>query len=145
MGFSLFLNQIFQSHVKEAIIKAKRGFEITRFLSKYVSRDVSDQIYKLYIRPHLDYGYIIYHRYDPEFELEFTKRFESTKYSAALAVSGAWRGTNTDKLYGELGWEILCYKRWYRRLCQIYKLRNEMKSEIFAHRAMVDQAREGLC
>ena len=93
----------FQSHVREAIIKARKGIGVIRFLSKYVSRDVLDQIYKHYVRPHLDYGDIIYHRHGPEFKLEFTKRLESTQYSAALAVSGAWRGTNTDKLYEELG------------------------------------------
>ena len=38
----------FQSHVREAIIKARKGIGIIRFLSKYVSRDVLDQIYKLY-------------------------------------------------------------------------------------------------
>ena len=46
----------FNSHVREAIIKARRGIGIIRYLSKYVSRDVLDQIYKLYVRPHLDYG-----------------------------------------------------------------------------------------
>ena len=107
----------FHSHIREAIIKARRGIGIIRFLSKYVSRDVLDQIYKLYVRPHLDYGDIIYHKYDPEFKLDFTKKLESTQYSAALAVTGAWRGTNTDRLYEELGWEILYYRRWYRRLC----------------------------
>ena len=50
--------------------------------------------------PHLDYGDIIYHKYDSEFKLDFTKRLE---YSAALAVTGAWRGTNADRLYEELG------------------------------------------
>ena len=94
---------IFLSHIKEAIVKARRGIGIIRFLSKYVARDVLDQIYKLYGRPHLDYGDIIYHKYDPEFKLDFTKRLESTKYSAALAVSGAWRGTNTGKIYEDLG------------------------------------------
>ena len=58
------------------------------------------------MRPHLDYGDIIYHTYDPESKLDFTKMLESTQYSAALAVSEAWRGTNTDKLYEELGWDI---------------------------------------
>ena len=114
-----------QSHVRKAIVKARKGIGIIRFLSRYVSRDVLDQIYKLYyVRPHLDYGDTIYNRYGPEFKLEFTKRLESIQYSAALAVSGAWRGTNTDKLYEDLGWEIFCYRRWYRRrhLCHIYKL-----------------------
>ena len=116
-----------QSHVRKAIIKARKSIGIIRFLSKYVSRDVLHQIYKLYVRLHLDYGDIIYHRHDPEFKLEFTKRLESTQYSAALAVSGAWQGTNTDKLYKELGWEVLYYKRWYRRLCHFCKLRHNQR------------------
>ena len=78
----------FHSHIREAIIKARRGIGIIHFLSKYVSHDVLDQIYKLYVRPHQDYGDIIYHRYDPEFQLDLTKKLESTQYSAALAVSG---------------------------------------------------------
>ena len=68
------------------------------YLSKYISRDVLDQIYKLYVRLHLDYSDIIYHKYDPEYTLELTKKLESTQYSVALAVSGSWRGTNTNRL-----------------------------------------------
>ena len=68
------------------------------YLSKYISRDVLDQMYKLYVRPHLDHGDTIYHKYDPEYTLELTKKLESTQYSAALAVSGSWRGTNKDRL-----------------------------------------------
>ena len=117
----------FHSHIREGIIKAIRGIGIICLLSKYVSRDVLDQIYKLYVRPHLDYGDIIYHKYDPEFKLDFTKKLESTQYSAALAVSGAWRGTNTDKLYQELGWQILYYRRWHRRLCHFYNLQNHQR------------------
>ena len=45
----------FHSHIREAIIKARKGMGIIRFLYKYVSRDVLDQIYKLYVRSHLDY------------------------------------------------------------------------------------------
>ena len=98
LGMILDSKLTFLSHIKEAIVKARRGIGIIRFLSKYVARDVLYQIYKLYVRPHLNYGAIIYHKYDPEFKLDFTKRLESTQYSAALAVSGAWQGTNTDKI-----------------------------------------------
>ena len=35
-------------------------------MAKYVTRDVIDQMYKLYVRPHLDYGDVIYHGDDPE-------------------------------------------------------------------------------
>ena len=113
----------FSAHVKEAIVKARRGIGmIRRYMAKYVSRDVCDQIYKLYVRPHLDYGDIIYHKHDPEFAHDTTKRLQRIQYSAALAVSGAWRGTNIDRLYEELGWESLYYRRWYRRLCHFFKL-----------------------
>ena len=81
----------FQSHIREAIIKARRGIGIIRFLSRCVSRDVLDQIYKFYVRPHLYYGDIIYHKYDPEFKLDFTKKLESIQYSAVLVVAEAWR------------------------------------------------------
>ena len=121
----------FLSHIKEAIVKARRGIGIIRFLTKYVSSDALDQIYKLYVRAHLDYGDIIYHKYDPEFKLDFTKRLESTQYSAELAVSGAWRGTDTDKIYEKLGWEILYYRRWYRRLCHFHKLQNDQRPLYF--------------
>ena len=56
----------FHSHVKEKIVNARRGIGVIRYLFKYVSLDVSDQMYKLYVRPHLDYGDIIYHKVDPE-------------------------------------------------------------------------------
>ena len=92
----------FQSHNKEAITKARRGIGMIRYLSKYVSRDGLDQIYKLYVRPHLDYD-IIYHRDDPHMQMNFTQRLEQTQYSAALAVTGAWRGTSRQRLYDELG------------------------------------------
>ena len=80
-------------------------------MSKYLQRNVLDQLYKLYVRPHLDYCDVIYHKHDPTFELEFTKSLESVQYSAALAVSGAWKGTNMDRLYEELDWEPLYYRR----------------------------------
>ena len=40
-----------------------------------------------------------------------TQRLEQTQYSAALAVAGAWRGTNRQRLYEELGWESLYHRR----------------------------------
>ena len=112
----------FKGHIREAILKARRGIGLLKYLSKYVSREVLVQTYKLYVRPHLDYGDIIYHKYDPDMRLNFTQQLEQTQYKAALAVSGAWKGTNRQRLYEELGWKILYDRRWYRRLCHFYSL-----------------------
>ena len=119
----------FESHIREAIIKARKGIGMIKFLAKYVSRTILDQIYKLYIRPHLDYGDIIYHKYDPHTTLDATKRLEQTQYSAALAITGAWRGTSRQRLYDELGWEDLYHRRWFRRLCHFYNLRKNRQPE----------------
>ena len=39
---------------------------------------------------------------------------ESIQYQAALGVTGAWKGTNRDKIYEELGWESLHNRRYFR-------------------------------
>ena len=77
LGFILDSGLTFHSHVREKIISARRGIGVIRFLSKYVSMDVLEQMYKLYVRLHLDYEDIIYHKFDPEFALEFTRKLES--------------------------------------------------------------------
>ena len=98
-------------------------------MSRYVTRDVLDQMYKLYVRPHLDYGDVLYHQYDPNFSLSLTTVLESVQYSAALAVTGAWRGTNTDKIYEELGWESLYHRKYYRRMTLFYRIVKECTPE----------------
>ena len=49
---------------------------------------------------------------------------ESVQYQAALAITGAWKGTSTDKIYKELGWESLHHRRCFRRITQFYKIMN---------------------
>ena len=89
-------------------------------MSRYVTRDVLDQMYKLYVRPHLDYTDVLYHQYDLNFSLSL---------STVLAVTGAWRGTNTDKIYEELGWESLYHRRYYRRMTLFCKIVNKCTPE----------------
>jgi hypothetical protein len=54
------------------------------------------------------------------------EKLESVQYSAALAVTGTWRGTSREKLYAELGWESLSCRRWSRRLTLFYKIMNNL-------------------
>ena len=80
----------------------------------------------MFVRPHLDYCDIIYHipilayQFDSSIELNYSMTsIESTQFQAALAVSGAWKGSNTSKLYEQLGWKSLTDRRCYRRLLQL--------------------------
>ena len=115
------------SIISRPISKTRKGIGLLRYLSKYLP------IFKLYVRPHLDYGDVIYHI--PAKVCEFSgntilpnlmEKLESVQYSAALAVSGAWRGTSREKLYAELGWESLSSRRWNGRLTLFYKIINNM-------------------
>ena len=115
----------FSEHGRAAIVKVKRGIGIIRLLSKYASRDTLDQMYKLFVRQHFDYGDVIYH----DQIMSLSRKLESIQYEAALAVSRAWKGTNTDKLPEELGWETLGNRRCYRRLCLFYKIVNNQPPE----------------
>ena len=117
----------FSSHIREIITKAN----MIKYLSKYPPRHSLDQIYKLRVRPHFDYCDVIYHI--PNIDDHFSgntsvhylmSRLESVQYSAALAITGAWKGTSRDKSYQELGWETLADRLWYRRLTLFYKIIN---------------------
>ena len=103
-----------------------------RCLSKlryFVPRSSLITIYKSFIRSHLDYADVIYDRPNNN---SFSEKIESIQYNAALAITGAIRGTSKEKLYQELGLEYLSSRRWFRRLCLFYKiLNNKQPSYLF--------------
>ena len=117
----------------EKSIKQKRLIGILKHLSQYLLQKTIDQMYKIFIRPHLDYCDVIYHtpHLTNPFESSITlnalrKRVEKIQYQAALAITGTWQGTSRKKLYDELGWESLSYRSWCRRLIHFFKIRNNM-------------------
>ena len=133
LGMFLDSKLSFSTHIKEVISKTRKGVGMLKYLSKYLPRHTLNELYKLYVRPHLDYGDVIYH--SPAKVCEFShsvilpnqmEKLESVQYSAALAVSGAWRGTSREKVYAELGWESLSLRRWSRRLTLCYKFINNL-------------------
>ena len=51
----------FREHIKEALEKAKKGLALMKFLSKLVDRKTLVLTYIMHVRPHLEYGDIIFH------------------------------------------------------------------------------------
>ena len=178
LGLTLDPKLNFAAHFKEKISKARKAIGLIKHLRQYLPTNVLDQIYKMRVRPHLDYCDFIYHipklikrkcdsdaesdvsldgseddddnhsvvdvDHDdhgnddadavsdddvdteagshPTLDLNFRMRaLESVQYQAALAVTGAWKGTSTTKIYQELGWESLHHRRCFRRITQFYK------------------------
>ena len=88
-------------------------------------------MYKAFVCSHLDYCDIIYHISPtinpPPLLLTFNplmEKLEKVQYQAALAVTGAWQGSNCSKLNEELGWETLSDRRMGRHILQILKTMN---------------------
>ena len=133
LGIILDSKLTFSAHIKSAISKSRKGIGLLKYLSKYLTRHTLNELYELYVRPHLDYGDVIYHipakvcEFSGSFALpSLMEKLESVQYSAARAITGTWRGTSREKLYAELGWESLSSRRWSRRLTLFFKIINNL-------------------
>ena len=108
----------FREHIFESIEKAKQGLSLMKFLSKYVNRKILVLTYIMHIRPHLEYGDVIYHNC-ADYLMDM---LESIQYQAGLIATGCWQNTNRSKLYHELGWESLNDRRHNRRMYMYHKI-----------------------
>ena len=127
LGLILDTKLTFTKHIYQKISIARKGIGIIKYMSSYAPKWILDQIYKIFVRPHLDYCDIIYHfpsltnLSDSSINLNFMMQsLESTQYKAALAVIGAWKGSSKITMYEEFGWVSLSDRRWFRRLGQFY-------------------------
>ena len=51
----------FAYHINEKISNTRKILGIIKYLSRFLSVKIHDQIFKIYIRPHLDFCEVIYH------------------------------------------------------------------------------------
>ena len=104
------LRQEFVEHLRNASNKISKTIGFLRKLQNILPRPALLTKYKFFIRPHLDYGDIIY---DQAYSLSFHQKLESIQCNAALALTGATRirGSSREKLYQELGLESLQLRR----------------------------------
>ena len=115
----------FDEHLTNVSNKISKTLGLLRKLQNILPRPALLTITKCFVRPHLDYGDIIY---DQAYNLSFHQKLESIQYNDALALTGAIRGSSREKLYQELGLESLQPQRWYKKLCCFYKIYNKQTS-----------------
>ena len=105
----------FDEHLKSGLKKISKTVGLLRKFQGILPRTSSITIYKSFARPHLDYGDIIN---DQTFNQSFHQRIESIHYNAAIAITGAIRGTSSEKIRKM----ALRSRRWLRKLCLFYKI-----------------------
>ena len=111
----------FEDHLKMILNKVNKTIGLLRKLHNILPRSALLTICKSLIRPHLDYGDIIY---DQAYGALFHQKLELLQHNACLAITGAIRDTSRGKVYEELGLESLQLRRWFRKLSCFYKLFN---------------------
>ena len=110
LGLILDSGLSFTKHLNEKITKAKKNIGLIKQLSKYLPLKTLNQMYKAFVRSHLDYCDNIYHiphlkQLSSGISLNYQMEVvEKVQYQAALAVTGAWQGPNRSQLYEELDW-----------------------------------------
>ena len=117
----------FDEHLKSVLKKISKTVGLLWKLQGILPRTSLITIY-IFARPHLDYGDIMY---DQTFNESFHERIESIQYNAAISITGAIRGTSSEKLYQELGLESLRSRRWLRKLCLFYKIYKNKSEFLF--------------
>ena len=119
----LYLNQNvvpqISENLKTIFQEINKTIELLRKLQTLLTRAPLITIYKYFIRPHLDCVDMVYNQ---TFNMSFRQKIKTIQYNAALAITGAIRGSSREKLYQELGLETLQQRLWYRKLCCFYKI-----------------------
>ena len=120
LGLTLDVN--FVEHIKNITHKISKTVGLLRRFQPILPRSSLLTIYKTFIRGQLDFADVIYNQ---ACNSSFHEKLESIQCKACLAITGAIRGTSSEKLYQELGLESLKSRRWFRKLCNFYKILNE--------------------
>ena len=95
LGMVLDTRLDFNLHLKNVQNKVNKTIGLLCKLKNTLPRTSLITIFKSFIRPHLDYGDIIY---DRAYNTSFHQNIESIQYNAALAITGAVRRTSREEL-----------------------------------------------
>ena len=114
LGLHLDQKLDFRKQIVEKISKTHKGISVIKKFYNILPRNTLLTIYKSFVRPHLDYGDIVY---DQPNNQSFSNKV------VVLAITNSIKGTSRRKLYNKLGIESLSFRRWFRRLCTFCKIK----------------------
>ena len=80
----------FNEYLKAIFQKTNKTIGLLRKLQTILPKGPLITIYKSFIRPHLDYGDMIY---DQTFNMSFQQKMETIQYNTTLAIISAIRGS----------------------------------------------------
>ena len=100
LGLTLSKDLRFHEHVNETLNKVNKAISPLYSIAQHLPRHTLDQLYTMYVRPHLDYCDTIY---DGHITIRDATRLETFQNRAARLVTGTLFRTSSDKLRNGCG------------------------------------------
>lgn len=122
LGVVLTHNLSWSPHITQICDKAGRVLNLLSYFQYKLDRDTLETMYTSFVRPVLEYGCVVW----SDCTQNDSDLLESVQKRAARIVSGGIRGTSTQVLYSELGWQSLKDRRDFHSLCLFYKINNQL-------------------
>ena len=110
------------NHVKMLQDKTFKRLGAFRRHKFNLDRRSLSKLYLTFIRPLLEYGDIIW----DNCSIENKRNLENNQLDAARILTGATELCSTQKLYNDTGLELLNSRRSKHKLCQLYKMINNL-------------------
>ena len=121
LGIWLSENMTWTKHTQEVLKKVSRPLNLLKRMGDIFDRNTKLHLYKLFIRPKLEYGTCLFWG---NITQRLAEDLENIQRQALLSVTNAYRHTSHTKLLLETGIEPLTVRRKYFGLCQLYKICN---------------------
>ena len=119
LGLALDSKLTINEHINHILSNVNKSIGLLRKVQPVLPRSSILTIFKTFIRSHFDSADVVY---DQSYKPSFHEKRESIQYNTALKVTGAVRGSYSEKRYQELCLESLQHRRWFRKLCQFYNI-----------------------
>ena len=122
LGVILSNDGTWHEHINLITSKAWQKIYVMRKLKFMLDRDSLNKIYISFVRPTLEYANIVWDNCT-QYEANAIEKIQT---EAARIVTGATRLVSLDMLSKETGWESLQDRRYKHKMCQFYKMINDL-------------------
>ena len=82
---------MFDEHLEMVSLKISKILGLLRKIHNLLPRSAIITLYKVFVRPYLNYGNILY---DQAYNMSFYNKLESVQYKSCWTITGAQRGTS---------------------------------------------------
>ena len=122
LGLTLSYNGQWHSHIETILSSAYKMLGVMRKLKYRFTRQALNQMYVSYVRPLLEYSSIVWDGCSDQDK----NALERLQNEAARIVTGLTKSTSIPNLYQECGWDSLSKRRYFQKMCFMYKCSNNL-------------------